>query len=63
MKRRQVVMMSDAHTSHSGVTSRLQFGLDMCQASLLAEGNLMGCCWETGRRFEACAMRKIMSEG
>jgi hypothetical protein len=55
--------MSDDHTSRFGVTSCLQFGLDMCQASLLAEGNLMGCCWETGRMFEACAMRKIVSEG
>jgi dihydroxy-acid dehydratase len=60
---RRGALMSDVHRSHFGVTSRLQFGLDMCQASLLAEGNLMGCCWETGRRFEACAMRKIMSEG
>jgi hypothetical protein len=63
MIRGQVLLMSDVHTGHFGVTSRLQFGLDMCQASLLAEGNLMGCCWETGRSFEACAMRKIMSEG
>jgi hypothetical protein len=63
MKRGQVLMMSDAYTSRSGVTSCLQFGLDMCQASLLAEGNLLGSCWETSRRFEACAMRKIKSEG
>jgi hypothetical protein len=51
--------MSDVHTSHFGVTSCLQFGLYMCQASLLAEGNLMGRCWETSSKFEACAMRKI----
>jgi hypothetical protein len=55
--------MSDVHTSHFGVTSRLQFGLYMCQASLLAEGNLMGRCWETSGKFEACAMRKIKTEG
>jgi hypothetical protein len=55
--------MSDVHTGHFGVTSRLQFGLHMCQASLLAEGNLMGRCWETSRKFEACAMRKIKIEG
>jgi hypothetical protein len=56
-------MKSDAHSSHSRLTSRLQFGRDMCQASLLAEGNLMGRCWETSRKFEACAMRKIKTEG
>jgi hypothetical protein len=33
--------MSDAHTSYSRLTQRLQFGLDMCQSSLLTEGNLM----------------------
>jgi hypothetical protein len=41
----------------------LQFGLDMCQSSLLAEGNLKGRCRETSSRFEACAMRKIKTEG
>jgi hypothetical protein len=30
------------HTVHSSLMPRLQFGLVMCQASLLAEGNLNG---------------------
>jgi hypothetical protein len=51
--------MTLIHGVHSPSMLLLQFRLDMCQASLLAEGNLMGRCWETGRNFEACAMRKI----
>jgi hypothetical protein len=36
------------HAVHSASMLRLQFGLDMCQASLLAEGNLKGRAGKTG---------------
>jgi hypothetical protein len=56
--------MSDGHTGYSRLTQRLQFGLDMCQASLLTEGNLMrAAAGKTGRSFEACALRKIKIQG
>jgi len=64
MKRGQVCMMSDAHTSHSGVTSCLQFGLDMCQASLIAEGNLLESCWENQPQVRGVRdAQEIKSEG
>jgi hypothetical protein len=48
--------------SEIGLTSRLQFGLDMCQSSLLAEGNLLGkLLGNLAASLRACAMRKIMS--
>jgi len=52
--------MSEVRARRSRLTSRLQFGRDMCQSSLLAEGNLKGCCRENlAVVFEACAKRKI----
>jgi hypothetical protein len=48
--------------SEIGLTSRLQFGLDMCQSSLLAGGNLLGkLLVNLAASLRACAMRKIMS--
>ena len=62
MIRGQVLLMSDVHTSHFGVTSRLQFGLDMCQSSLLAEGNLLEKpLGNSAASLRACALRKIKS--
>src|ERR1700722_12487231 len=62
IKSSQDLVKSDVRMGDFGLTSRLQFGLDMCQSSLLAEGNLLGKpLGNSAASLRACALRKIKS--